>query len=81
VVVLISNNKFTDSMLEQLFTKYVVIPLVILSINCGDCMENSCLGRGVYLGIERAGTGGRGRKEGWGRGRGLRHGVSKVLSP
>jgi hypothetical protein len=50
-------------MSNQLFTKYVVSPLVILSISHGDWRDNGCLGRGGYLVIERAGAGGRGRKE------------------
>jgi hypothetical protein len=62
---------------DQVCTKYVVWSLVILFISMGG---NGYLGRGGYLGIERAGTGGRGRKgelgvewcEGWG---------SRVLSP
>jgi hypothetical protein len=44
-------------MLDQLFTNYVVSPLMILSINHGDWEDNGCLGRGGYLGIERTGAG------------------------
>jgi hypothetical protein len=58
----LSNNKFTDSMPNQLFTKFVVSPLVILSISHADWRYNGCLGRGGYLGFERAGAGDRGRK-------------------
>jgi hypothetical protein len=42
---------------DQLFIKYVVSPLVILSIILGDWGDNSCLGKDGYLGIERAGAG------------------------
>jgi hypothetical protein len=49
-------------MLDQLFTKYVLSFLVILFISCGDWGNNGCLGRGGYLGIERAGTGGSGQE-------------------
>jgi hypothetical protein len=66
---------------DQLFTKYIGGPLVILPTSYGDRGEdNGCLYRGGYLGIERADAG-RGRKGRWGRGRGLRHRVSRVLSP
>jgi hypothetical protein len=77
-VVKTSNNKFTDSMKDQLFTNYVVSPVMILSISCGNWGDNS-LSRGGYLGILRAGAGERGRKEGWGRS--VRCGGSRVLSP
>jgi hypothetical protein len=54
----------------------------MLPVSCGDWRNNSCLDKDGYLGIERAGTGGRGRKGGWDDGvRGVRHGGSKVLSP
>jgi hypothetical protein len=55
---------------DQLFIKYIVSPLVILRIRHGDWEDNSCLGRGGYLDIERVGADRRGRKEGWGEGRG-----------
>jgi hypothetical protein len=45
-------------MSDQLFTNYVVNPLVILSISHRDREDNGCLGRGGYLCIERAGAGG-----------------------
>jgi hypothetical protein len=57
-------------MLHQLFTKYIVSPLVILFISHGDWRDKGCLGRGGYLGIERAGAGGRGRRD-VGEGEGL----------
>jgi hypothetical protein len=47
---------------SQLFTKYVVSPLVILSISHGDWGDNGCLSRGGYLGNERAIIGAKGRK-------------------
>jgi hypothetical protein len=53
-------------MLDQLFTQYIVSPLVILSISHGDWEDNCCLGRDGYLDIEL--------KEGAGRGDGLRGG-------
>jgi hypothetical protein len=55
---------------DQLFTNYVVSPLLILSISHGEWEDNGCLGRDGYLGIERADAGGRGRKGGWGEGKG-----------
>jgi hypothetical protein len=55
---------------------------VILSISHGDGGDNCCLEKGSYLGMESAGAGERGRIGGWGVWtRGLRHGVSRVLSP
>jgi hypothetical protein len=52
---------------------------MILSISPGDLVDNCCLGRGGYLGIERAGTGRKGRKEELGeRGWGVRCGGSSV---
>jgi hypothetical protein len=53
-------------LLDQLFRKYVLSPLVILSISHGNWEDTSCLGRGRYLGIERDGARRRGRKGGWG---------------
>jgi hypothetical protein len=44
-------------MQDKLFPKYVVWPLVILTISCGDW--------GIRV---EMGAGGRGRKAGWGRG-------------
>jgi hypothetical protein len=41
---------------DLLFVQYAVSPLVILSISHGDWGDSSCLGRGGYLGIERAGV-------------------------
>jgi hypothetical protein len=59
-----------------LFTKYMGNPLMILSISHGDWRDNGCLDRGEYLGIKRAGTGRRSRREvGVMRGKGVRHGV------
>jgi hypothetical protein len=55
---------------------------VILSISHGDCGDNGYLGKGGYLSIGRACTGGRkGLEGGMGGGKGVRHGVSRVLSP
>jgi hypothetical protein len=47
---------------DHLLTKYIVSMLVIFSISHGDWGDNGCFGRRGYLGIERADTGGRGRK-------------------
>jgi hypothetical protein len=58
----IINNKFIDSMLDQLFIKCVWSPLVIVSISHGDWEDNSSLDGGGYLGIEIAGTEGKDRK-------------------
>jgi hypothetical protein len=41
---------------DKLFIKYVVSPLVILSISHGDWGNNGYLGRGGYLSIEKAGA-------------------------
>jgi hypothetical protein len=49
-------------MLNHLFTKYVVSPLLILFISPGDCGNNGCLGKGGFLGIERGGIGRRGKR-------------------
>jgi hypothetical protein len=48
----------------QLFSKSVVSSFLIFSINCGDWGIMVFLGRDVYLGIEKAGAGGKGRKRG-----------------
>jgi hypothetical protein len=79
-VIEISNKKFTDSVPYQLFTKYVVSPLVILSIRYGDYGDHSCFYTDGCLGIERAGTGGRGRKGDKVKVRCVRHQGSRVLN-
>jgi hypothetical protein len=48
--------------------KICMSPLGILSIRQRDWGHNGCLGRGGYLGIERVGTGGKGRKGGFHKG-------------
>jgi hypothetical protein len=64
---------------DQLFIKYIVSPLVILSISHGDWGDNCCLGSVGYLGIERAGAGGRSKNGGMGLGGSdVRHGDSRV---
>jgi hypothetical protein len=58
-------------MLDQLFTQYVWGPFVTLSTSHGDWGDNGCLHTDGYLGIKRAGAGGRGRQAGWGEGGGV----------
>jgi hypothetical protein len=52
---------------DQLFTKYVGKPLVILCIRCADWGDTDCFDGGGYLGIKRAGARGRGKKGIWGK--------------
>jgi hypothetical protein len=57
-------------MVDHLFTKHVVSPLVIYLVSHGDWGDNGCLGRGGCLGIEkleqeeREGKGNEVRREG-----------------